>query len=63
VHAACSKAEALVLLDIVRVGVQKELPDPGVSNISTSSSSSSAKCHLKHYFSYQQWVLVDKLSS
>jgi hypothetical protein len=39
---------------------KKELPDPGVSNISTSSS---AKCHLKHYFSYQQWVLVDKLSS
>jgi hypothetical protein len=43
VHAACSKAEALVLLDIVRVRVQKELPDPGVPNISTSASSSSAK--------------------
>jgi hypothetical protein len=43
VHAACSKTEALVLLDIERVGVQKELSNPGVANISSSSSSSSAK--------------------
>jgi hypothetical protein len=39
VHAACIKAEALVLLVRERVGVQKELPDPGVAKISSSSSS------------------------